>query len=40
MFDRSEVSHAVNLFDMSEKYADVMTTDEIMAALKSIKATA
>ncbi len=40
VFDRSEVSHAVNLFDMSEKYADVMTTDEIMAALKSIKATA
>ncbi len=37
VFDRSEVSHAVNLFDMSEKYADVMPTDDILTALKSIK---
>ncbi|MDI1345447.1 MAG: isochorismatase family protein [Pseudolabrys sp.] len=37
VFDRSEVSHAVNLFDMSEKYADVMLTDDILTALKSIK---
>jgi maleamate amidohydrolase len=37
VFDRSEVSHAVNLFDMSEKYADVMPTDEILTALRSIK---
>ena len=37
VFDRSEVSHAVNLFDMSEKYADVMPTDEVLAALRSIK---
>jgi maleamate amidohydrolase len=36
VFDRSEVSHAVNLFDMSEKYADVMPTDEVIAALHSI----
>jgi nicotinamidase-related amidase len=28
VYDRSHVSHAVNLFDMSEKYADVMTTEE------------
>ena len=27
-YDRSAASHAVNLFDMSEKYADVMTTEE------------
>ncbi|MDO8876560.1 MAG: isochorismatase family protein [Pseudolabrys sp.] len=37
VFDRSEVSHAVNLFDMSEKYADVMPTDDILTALKSIE---
>ena len=24
VYDRSQVSHAVNLFDMSEKYADVI----------------
>lgn len=39
VFDRSEVSHAVNLFDMSEKYADVMPTDDILSALKSIPKT-
>ena len=39
VFDRSEVSHAVNLFDMSEKYADVMPTDDILTALKSIQKT-
>jgi len=27
VFDRSQTSHAVNLFDMNAKYADVMTTD-------------
>ena len=27
---------AVNLFDMSEKYADVMSTDEALLALKAI----
>lgn len=37
VFDRSEVSHAVNLFDMSEKYADVMPTDDVLTALRSIK---
>lgn len=37
VFDRSEVSHAVNLFDMSEKYADVMPTEDILTALKSIQ---
>ncbi|HYB54946.1 MAG TPA: isochorismatase family protein [Alphaproteobacteria bacterium] len=33
VYDRSEVSHAVNLFDMSEKYADVMTLGEALALL-------
>jgi nicotinamidase-related amidase len=37
VFDRSEVSHAVNLFDMSEKYADVMPTEDILIALKSVQ---
>jgi isochorismate hydrolase len=37
VYDRSQVSHAVNLFDMSEKYADVMCTDAALAALQSIK---
>ena len=36
VYDRSQVSHAVNLFDMSEKYADVMSTDEALLALKAI----
>jgi len=36
VYDRSQVSHAVNLFDMSEKYADVMSTDEALTALKAI----
>ena len=34
VYDRSAVSHAVNLFDMSEKYADVMTTEECMQKLR------
>jgi len=37
VYDRSQVSHAVNLFDMSEKYADVMSTDEALTALKSVE---
>ena len=36
VYDRSQVSHAVNLFDMSEKYADVMSTDEALAALNLV----
>ena len=40
VYDRSQVSHAVNLFDMSEKYADVMTTDECLTALSSLDANA
>jgi maleamate amidohydrolase len=36
VYDRSRVSHAVNLFDMSHKYADVMSTDETLAALGRI----
>ena len=36
-FDRSEISHKVNLFDLHHKYADVMKVDEIVAALASRK---
>ena len=38
VFDRSQVSHAVNLFDMAEKYADVMTTDDVITQLQKIPA--
>jgi maleamate amidohydrolase len=34
-FDRSAISHKINLFDMHHKYADVMRTDEIVAELAS-----
>ncbi len=33
VFDRSPVSHAVNLFDMAYKYGDVMPVRDVMAAL-------
>ena len=32
-FDRSELSHKVNLFDMHHKYTDVMHVDEVVAHL-------
>lgn len=33
VYDRGATSHAVNLFDMAEKYADVMPVDEVLATL-------
>jgi len=36
VYDRSHTSHLVNLFDMSAKYADVMSTDETLDALSKI----
>ena len=36
VFDRSELSHKVNLFDMHHKYADVMKLDEVCAHLASV----
>ncbi len=36
VYDRSATSHAVNLFDMASKYADVMPTLDAMEALGSI----
>jgi maleamate amidohydrolase len=36
VYDRSKTSHAVNLFDMSEKYADVSSTDDLLRELAKI----
>jgi hypothetical protein len=35
-FDRSILSHKVNLFDMHHKYVDVMHVDEVVAHLDAI----
>jgi maleamate amidohydrolase len=32
-FDRTEASHAINLFDMNRKYADVVQTEEVISHL-------
>jgi maleamate amidohydrolase len=37
VYDRGEVSHAVNLFDMKSKYADVISTDETVSKILQIK---
>jgi maleamate amidohydrolase len=33
IFDRAELTHKVNLFDMHHKYCDVMHLDEVVAHL-------
>lgn len=38
VYDRSLTSHRVNLFDMNAKYADVMSTDDAIAALSKVDA--
>ena len=40
VYDRSATSHAVNLFDMASKYADVVPSAEIIERLRGIKAAA
>jgi nicotinamidase-related amidase len=35
-YDRAELTHKVNLFDMHHKYADVMHLDEVVAHLESL----
>jgi nicotinamidase-related amidase len=35
-FDRGEASHAINLFDMHAKYADVVSLDETLAFLSEL----
>jgi len=37
VFDRSQVSHAVNLFDMASKYAEVQSTEEILRYLGTLE---
>ncbi len=37
VYDRSETSHLINLFDMSEKYADIMPTNELTSNLIKIR---
>lgn len=37
VYDRNQTSHAVNLYDMAEKYADVMDTNELLAALSALE---
>ncbi|MDM5331691.1 isochorismatase family protein [Neobacillus sp. CF12] len=34
VFDRSITSHAINLFDMQQKYADVVKTEDVIKELK------
>ncbi len=36
VFDRAEASHAISLFDMNAKYADVMPAAEIVAWLRTV----
>lgn len=36
VFDRHQVPHAINLFDMHQKYADVLGIDEVVAHLENI----
>jgi maleamate amidohydrolase len=38
VYDRGEASHAINLFDMSQKYADLLTTDEVISFLDGLPA--
>jgi len=36
-FDRSDISHKVNLFDMHHKYCDVMHLDDVLGALIPVR---
>jgi hypothetical protein len=38
VFDRHEAAHAMNLFDMNQKYADVLPLAEVLNYLDSWKA--
>ena len=38
VFDRHEASHAINLFDMNQKYADVLTLAEVLEYLAAWRA--
>jgi maleamate amidohydrolase len=36
VFDRHQAPHAINLFDMHQKYADVLGVDEVVAHLQTL----
>lgn len=36
VWDRGQASHAINLFDIAQKYADVMPLDQLVAALQRL----
>lgn len=36
VWDRGEVTHKVNLFDLQQKYADVRSLDEVLAYIRSL----
>jgi nicotinamidase-related amidase len=36
-FDRVELSHKINLFDLHHKYADVMKIDDVVGALETLR---
>jgi len=38
VYDRSETAHKANLFDMSQKYADVVSTSSLLGALSGVPA--
>ncbi|MBI2539486.1 MAG: hydrolase, partial [Deltaproteobacteria bacterium] len=38
VFDRHEACHAINLFDMNQKYADVLPLAEVVKYLRSWRA--
>lgn len=38
VFDRHESAHAINLFDMNQKYADVVALDQVIEYLRSVAA--
>jgi nicotinamidase-related amidase len=38
VFDRHESAHAMNLFDMHQKYADVLALDQVIGYLESVAA--
>ena len=35
VFDRHQATHALNLFDMDQKYADVLSIEEVLPAIRS-----
>jgi hypothetical protein len=37
VYDRAPTSHAVNLWDMNGKYADVMPSDDVIETLDGLE---